>query len=198
VGRRSVGRRSVERLHFSRMARRRARRLRIRRRLAFLSLCALALGVPGADTGLAALQRFVGSRLPVVKPAESITTTDSAQGLMKFRRDVFQARPRPTPRGSTSPAPAPTFTPGGTMGEIIYSAAAEFGLSGDYLLSVAVCESNLDPHAINPVGYYGLFQFDETTWAAYGYGSIYDATAQARTAARLLAAGQYSRWPNCS
>ena len=189
----------MEHLHFSRMARRRARRRRIRRRLAFVSLCALALGVPGADTGLAALQEIVGSRLPVVRPAESITTTDSTQSLMKFRRDVFDARPRPTPSESTTPeSPSVDVAPSGTMAEIIYAAAGEFGLSGDYLLSVATCESNLDPQAVNAAGYYGLFQFDETTWAAYGYGSIYDATAQARTAARLLAAGQYSRWPNCS
>jgi soluble lytic murein transglycosylase-like protein len=114
---------------------------------------------------------------------------------MKFRRDVFEARPRPKPSVSSTPT---ISAPVGTIDEIVNSAAAEFGLSADYLLSVATCESNLDPHAVNAAGYYGLFQFDTTTWNAYGYGSIYDATAQARTAARLLAAGQYSRWPNCS
>jgi soluble lytic murein transglycosylase-like protein len=95
-----------------------------------------------------------------------------------------------------TPAPAPAS--GGSITEIIYAAAAEFGLSGEYLLSVASCESGLDPQAYNPAGYHGLFQFDQQTWAAYGYGSIYDPVAQARTAARLLAAGQASRWPNCA
>jgi soluble lytic murein transglycosylase-like protein len=187
----------VEQLHFSRMARRRAKRLRVRRRLAFVSLCALALGVPGADAGLAALQRFVGGETPVAAPAESITTTDSAHSLMKFRRDMFEARPKPRPSDPGS-ASSLAQAEAGSMGDIIYSAASEFGLAGDYLLGVAVCESNLDPQAVNAAGYYGLFQFDHTTWAAYGYGSIYDPTAQARTAARLLAAGQHSRWPNCS
>jgi soluble lytic murein transglycosylase-like protein len=183
----------VEQLHFSRMARRRAKRLRIRRRLAFLSLVALALGVPGADSGLAALQRFVGSDVPVAVPAESLTTTDSAQSLVRFKRNLIEGRSRPSPTSSPTNS-APTDS----IGQTIYAAAAEFGLSGDYLLSVATCESNLSPTAVNAAGYYGLFQFDETTWAAYGYGSIYDPVAQARTAARLLAAGQYSRWPNCS
>jgi Transglycosylase-like domain len=87
---------------------------------------------------------------------------------------------------------------GDSITETIYAAAAEFGLDGDYLLSVAACESDLDPGAVNEVGYYGLFQFDQPTWRAYGYGSIWDPIAQSRTAARLLAAGEADRWPNCA
>jgi soluble lytic murein transglycosylase-like protein len=89
-------------------------------------------------------------------------------------------------------ARAPQY--GDSLTETIYAAANEFGLDGDYLLSVAACESDLDPGAVNEVGYYGLFQFDEPTWAAYGYGSIWDPIAQSRTAARLLAAGEAERW----
>jgi hypothetical protein len=51
---------------------------------------------------------------------------------------------------------------------------------------------------VNPAGYYGLFQFSTGTWAGNGYGSIYDPVAQARTAARMIAAGGASRWPNCA
>ena len=83
------------------------------------------------------------------------------------------------------------------MEGIIRAAAARHGLSGDYLISVASCESGLNPRAVNSAGYYGLFQFDQTTWAAYGSGSIYDPAAQAEAAASLIAAGQASRWPNC-
>jgi hypothetical protein len=85
-----------------------------------------------------------------------------------------------------------------TIPEIIYAAATEFGLNRRYLVSVAYCESDLDPLAVNPAGYYGLFQFDQPTWAAFGYGSIWNPIAQSRTAARMLAAGMYERWPNCS
>jgi soluble lytic murein transglycosylase-like protein len=106
------------------------------------------------------------------------------------------AQPSPTPATSPSPTPAPA--PAGSVTSVIYSAAAEAGISGSYLLSVAECESSLDTGAYNSSGYYGLFQFDQQTWGAYGYGSIYDPVAQSRTAARLIAAGQSSRWPNCA
>jgi soluble lytic murein transglycosylase-like protein len=94
-------------------------------------------------------------------------------------------------------APAPEPEPD-TVSEIIAAAAAEYGLDAGYLTSVAWCESSLDPGAVSPAGYYGLFQFDETTWAAYGYGSIYDPVAQSRTAARMLASGLSEKWPNCA
>jgi soluble lytic murein transglycosylase-like protein len=85
-----------------------------------------------------------------------------------------------------------------TVPEIIAAAGAEYGVDADYLTSVAWCESDLDPGAVSPAGYYGLFQFDQQTWAAFGYGSIYDPVAQSRTAARMLAAGMSDRWPNCA
>ena len=130
----------------------------------------------------------------------------------KFRREVFEARPTPSkPKPKLEPAPeatpepveaeepgAPAVPATGSVTDIIYAAAAEFGLDAGYLVSVASCESGLDPDAVNPAGYHGLFQFDDQTWAAYGYGSIYDPAAQARTAARLLADGHSSRWPNCA
>jgi soluble lytic murein transglycosylase-like protein len=112
---------------------------------------------------------------------------------------------KPQPRSSVQPSPAPASTPtpvpaapAGSIAGVVYSAAAEAGISGSYLLSVAQCESNLDPGAYGAGGYYGLFQFDQPTWSAYGYGSIYDPVAQAHTAARLIAEGETSRWPNCA
>ena len=74
------------------------------------------------------------------------------------------------------------------------------------MVSIATCESGLNPSAYNAAGYHGLFQYDQTTWAAYGYGSIYDPVAQARTTAELLAAGESSaagptahkKWPASS
>lgn len=87
---------------------------------------------------------------------------------------------------------------GKSVEEIIYAAGKEFGVDGSYLLSIAACESGLDPRAYNSAGYHGLFQYDESTWGAYGYGSIWDPVAQARTTAKLIDQGQSSRWPNCA
>ena len=156
----------------------------------------MGLGVPGATVGFDLLGRATGEDDRVVV-SRGVETSESAAGLVRFRRAVFDKRPSPTPTPEEEEVAA-TSAPSGSLSEIIYAAAAEFGIDGAYLLSVASCESGLNPSATNPAGYYGLFQFDESTWAAYGYGSIYDPAAQARTAARLLAAGQASRWPNCA
>jgi len=170
--------------------------------MAALGLTAFLLGVPGASAGLDFLAERFGPGRGEGPPAHTVTAMDSAASAMEFRREVFDARPKPTPSPSATTIPVadstPAAAPAGSVSEVIYAAAAEFGLDGGYLLSVATCESGLNPGAYNAAGYHGLFQFDQTTWAAYGYGSIYDPTAQARTAARLLAAGHASRWPNCA
>lgn len=193
----------MERLRFGERARRKARRSKLKGFLGIVGLIATLLGVPEANLGWDLLTRANGHR--VARPDLSgVTTTQQASGMMRFRSDLFKSRPTPTPTPTKTRAPAepaetaPVDAPPGSVSEIIYAAAAEFGIDGSYLLSVANCESNLNPSAVNPAGYHGLFQFGEATWAAYGYGSIYDASAQARTAAEMLAAGMASRWPNCA
>lgn len=194
----------MARLNFGARARRRARLQRLKPWLWLVSMLMMAMGVPGANLGTDALQRLGGFQ----RSDRGIETSESAAGLMKFRGGTFQARPPATPEPTPTPTPAPAEpeaapvvappAPEGSITAIIYAAAEEYGLSGAYLLSVAACESGLNPSAVNPAGYHGLFQFSTGTWAANGYGSIYDPVAQARTAARMLAAGQASRWPNCA
>ena len=182
----------MERLTFGFRARRRARRQRILRRAAFVSLAAMAIGVPGATAGVELVERLIGPG--ATRAAAGIETTESTAGLLRFRNKVVEARPEET----LTPTPDAPFIPSTSIEQAIADAANEFGLDSGYLLSVAECESSLNPGAVSPAGYYGLFQFDQTTWAAYGYGSIYDVVAQARTTARLIAAGQGERWPNCA
>ena len=187
----------MDRLYFGARARRRARYKRITRWAAYASIAAILLGVPGSLVAVRFLGSLTGTPAASVASVGGIETSESAASALRFKRRVFEARPTPTPSPEPERGPeAPGYD--GTVTDIIYAAAAEFGLEGGYLMAVASCESGLDPGAVNPAGYHGLFQFDEQTWAAYGYGSIYDPVAQARTAAELLAAGQSSRWPNCS
>jgi soluble lytic murein transglycosylase-like protein len=192
----------VDKLTFSRRARRRARRQRLKRIAFALSVLATITGLPGATFALDALERLATPR-PRRAELRGIEASESVASTIRFRRAVFDRRNKPEPpsasgagRGEEQALASPSYS--GSVTDLVYAAAGEFGIEGGYLLSVATCESGLDPAAVNPVGYYGLFQFDQTTWAAYGYGSIYDPVAQARTAARLLAAGQSSRWPNCA
>jgi hypothetical protein len=191
----------LERLYFGTRNRRKARLKRYLGWAGVISLVAILLGVPGSDAGLSLIESLTGGP-PGILGGESVQSSEDATGFLGIRgkaeRSTSSARTRDvTQPGPPLPSPSP-LPSGETMAKIIYEAAAEFGISGDYLVTVAQCESALDPGAYNPAGYHGLFQFDYQTWGAYGYGSIYDPVAQARTAAELLADGQTSRWPNCA
>jgi soluble lytic murein transglycosylase-like protein len=187
----------LERLHFGARARRRARLKRLALWASVLSLIALGLGIPGTDWGLRLLESIDGPASTVTSSA-SIQADRAPRSTLRVRRSADELRTRPdrspSPGAGTPPAPAPPDS----ITEIVYDAAARHGLSGEYLLSVAQCESSLNPGAYNPAGYHGLFQFDYQTWGEFGSGDIYDPAAQAEAAAALIAAGESSRWPNCA
>lgn len=177
----------MDRLYFGVRGRRRLRRKRVKRAAVALWIVAMGAGVPGATAILDWTQTALGSGRITGAPEPVHAGLAPAKELKgELHTDERKAEASPDPLAANS------------VSGIIYAAATEFGLDPSYLLSVASCESGLSPTAYNPAGYHGLFQFDQSTWAAYGYGSIYDPTAQARTAARLIAAGQSSRWPNCA
>lgn len=169
----------------------------------------MALGLPPSGAKAALPRSVTGAAIFGASAHRGLEGSESVKGMVRFRRRVFDVRPAPerpepevpvvTPESEAATSeeietPAPT----GSVTEIIYAAATEYGLDGAYLVSVADCESGLDPGAVNSAGYYGLFQFDHQTWAAYGSGSIFDPVAQSRAAASLIAGGQASRWPNCA
>jgi hypothetical protein len=84
---------------------------------------------------------------------------------------------------------------------IIRGAAGRWGADPDQLLRVAWCESRYNPAAYNASsGTSGLFQFMPRTWAVnsaragYGGASVFDATANANTAAYMFAGGQARQW----
>jgi hypothetical protein len=64
--------------------------------------------------------------------------------------------------------------------------------------SCVQCESGGNPQAVSPGGrYWGLFQFDYSTWVAHGgspgsYGNA-DAATQSAVASRV----RYQAWPVC-
>ncbi len=172
-----------------------------------LSVTGAIAGIPFAGTQL--VSQFDRSSV-VAAPVGGIETSESAASALRFRTAVFHSRPTPTPTPTPEPEPEPEVetavaapapappAPAGSITEIIYAAADEFGLDRGYLLSVAECESGLNPNAVNPAGYYGLFQFSQSTWAANGYGDILDPVAQSRTAARMISQGGAGHWPNCA
>lgn len=167
-----------------------------------LTFAAAALGfaAPSPSSGLDLVADMFASGKAAKISSTGPETSETAASAMRFRRKVFDERPAPSPSATapTTEAVTAVVAPSGSIVEIIYAAAAEFGVSGDWMVSIAECESGLNPNAYNSAGYHGLFQYDSQTWGAYGYGSVYDPVAQARTTAELLSLGQSSRWPNCA
>lgn len=79
------------------------------------------------------------------------------------------------------------------------STSGRANLSGAWA-KVANCESSGNPRAVNPAGYYGLFQFDRQTWRSVGgSGSPAKASAaeQLMRAKKLYAQRGASPWPVC-
>lgn len=91
--------------------------------------------------------------------------------------------------------------------QIVRDAARKHGISEDYLVRIAKCESSLNPNAVN-YGYSensrdypsGLFQHLTNYWAAravkYGYGgaSVFDPIANANVTAAMMADGASNLW----
>jgi uncharacterized protein YraI len=86
---------------------------------------------------------------------------------------------------------------GNDVVSIIYAAADEYGQSRSAMLSVARCESLLDPSAYNPIsGASGLFQFLPGTWATtpWAGASMFDPVANAEAAAWMWSVGRRNEW----
>lgn len=66
--------------------------------------------------------------------------------------------------------------------------------------ALANCESGGNPRAVNPAGYYGLYQFDLGTWRSVGgSGMPHHASAGEQTHRAQILYSQRGRspWPNC-
>ena len=66
--------------------------------------------------------------------------------------------------------------------------------------STVACESGGDYGAVNPAGYYGAYQFDQSTWDAYapsGYQGTNPAAAPPAVQDAAAASVPYDAWPNC-
>jgi soluble lytic murein transglycosylase-like protein len=134
-----------------------------------------------------------------------IGTVDRVARIVPEPRMLRARAPIPPPP-PPAPAPAPkifraqvsipaaNYAPG-SVEAIIRAAAARWGVSGDWMVKIARCESGLRPNAYNPRGpYIGLFQFLMSTFRANGGTNIWDPTDQANIAAKMLAHGQAYQW----
>ena len=66
--------------------------------------------------------------------------------------------------------------------------------------ALAKCESGNRPRAVNPAGYYGLYQFDTGTWRSVGGSGLPTAASAAEQTYRAKLLYQQrgrSPWPTC-
>lgn len=69
--------------------------------------------------------------------------------------------------------------------------AAQYGLGSWGLFGTAACESSFNIYAVNSIsGVTGLFQFEPSTFYAWGGSDLYDPWDQAHIAAKMFAAGE--------
>jgi soluble lytic murein transglycosylase-like protein len=86
------------------------------------------------------------------------------------------------------------------VAEAIHQAAVDHGVSEQWLLSVAACESRYQPWVTSRGGHAGLYQFSAATWrwmswqAGWGGASPYDPVAAAQVAGWALANGYARHW----
>ena len=83
------------------------------------------------------------------------------------------------------------------VGRKPYAVAGADGLNWGAL---ADCESGGNPRAVNPAGYYGLYQFDVGTWRSVGGSGLPTAASageQTYRAKLLYKQRGRSPWPNC-
>jgi hypothetical protein len=96
--------------------------------------------------------------------------------------------------------PTPKIVAVGTKKKPVSTKSYNVSADGLNWAALARCESGGNPRAINPAGYYGLYQFSLSTWRSVGgSGNPIDASSSEQThRAQLLykrsGAGQ---WPHC-
>lgn len=148
----------------------------------------------------------VAARPATAEQVVAFSSRDAAVSVPDFIvRPKYSPPPTPAPTSvpTATPAPRPSApripyvapaNPNTVIG-IIQAAAARWGVSGDWMVKIARCESGLRPNAYNPSGpYIGLFQFLESTFRANGGTNIWSASDQANIAAKMLAHGQAHQW----
>jgi hypothetical protein len=108
----------------------------------------------------------------------------------------------PAAPSQLGPAPAPVAAPAApaaaSASAPVQAAASYSGASGSYQACVIARESGGNSQIMNSSGHYGLYQFSESTWVAYG-GSAGDfghasVSEQNRVFNNAMAQGGQSNW----
>lgn len=156
-------------------------------------LLALVLGPPP----LAPRGQGQESRPQPVAAGSTLRSVSSDAERIAAATVGSRSRVRVPPSARSVPSPTPTPTPEPTS--VGKPAGSGVGLPQPWR-GLAKCESGGNPQAVNPAGYYGLFQFSLSTWASVGgSGNPVDASVaeQLHRARVLQARSGWGQWPVC-
>ncbi len=132
--------------------------------------------------------------------ARNILSPTSYEVTMPLQEAQVTPPPTPVPAAASSPYGSSFWKPVaeppvGTIKQIIWAAGQKYNVSYTWLLSVAQCESGLNPTDVNrSSGASGLFQFMPATFYGHGGTDIWDPTQQANIAAKMFSIGESSEW----
>jgi hypothetical protein len=180
----------------------------MRKRIAMVALGVATFGAPatsngtpveGAHTG-SGLRKYEQSYLEVrSRYIKEFGLRSAGRNIVRegYREDAGDVRPatRPEVIRSAERMEA-TLTPPAAAATDSGDAGYTGGTSG----STAQCESGGDYSAVNPAGYYGAYQFDQSTWDAYapsGYEGVNPASAPPPVQDAAAASVPYDAWPSC-
>jgi hypothetical protein len=186
----------------------------MRKRIAAIATCAAVMGVPVAAQGspadvgperhpkyekryLEVRQKLV-SQVGLHEAGRNIVTDGyqekdgeihpaTREEVVASTETLVASLNPPEPEPVAAAASTSTATTGYTGGAAASSATAQ-------------CESGGDYTAVNPAGYYGAYQFDQSTWDAYapsGYVGVNPAEAPPAVQDAAAASVPYDAWPNC-
>lgn len=151
----------------------------------------------------AVLSANIISPLASTSPLPSPTPTPSPSPSPKATAAAATQKPTPVPTPTPSPSPIPVTAE--QLDNWFTKYSNEHSVDRSLLVKIAVCESGLQPRAVNGI-YSGMFQFAPQTWITLRRTLNLDTNPALRlnaeeaikTAAYKLALGGVGAWPNCS
>jgi hypothetical protein len=184
----------------------------MRKRIAAIATCVAALAAPVAAQGSPTTivpkrhpgyeKHYLDLRKQVVKNIglNAAGRNIVSDGYREKNGDVHPATKAEVVASSdrmeaslNPPAPAPTSTTDTAAATTSYTASSASS-------STTQCESGGDYSADTGNGYYGAYQFDQSTWDAYapsGYAGTNPADAPPAVQDEAAASVPYDAWPNC-
>jgi len=188
----------------------------MRKRIAAIATCVAALGAPVAAQGAPVSivperhpgyeKRYIELRQKFVKQVglQEAGRNIVRDGYRESSGDVHEATKHEvvasTERMDTSLNPPEQASSTDTSSSAATTTTTTYSGGAAASSATAQCESGGSYTAVNPAGYYGAYQFDQSTWDAYapsGYEGVNPAEAPPAVQDQAAASVPYDAWPNC-